>query len=212
MKNNTIPNSTQLSDWLRTMDSTLDEFTSFDSFTPFIYVVRETESHKTHGDLSSGIAFSDYCKTLSRIYGKNFDEDNHRFYTSTRLDIDSWIFSYFDKHEKKKDGHATWKDLVEYYYGSINNERKIKNTDKKIRRASYFKEEAGFNYEEYTGKLRTMLQQLNRIGATLLPEEEVSYIINGINTGNNLINMANNRQDIPHWHDSGIWIWSCALI
>ena len=69
------------------MDSTLDEFTSFDGFPPFIYVVREAEAQKSHGDLSSGIVFSDYCKTLSRIYGKNFDEDNHRFYTSTRLDI-----------------------------------------------------------------------------------------------------------------------------
>ena len=73
---------------------------------------------------------------------------------------------------------------MEYYYGSIKNEKKIKNTKKKISRAAYFKEESGFNHEEYTGKLRTMLLQLNNIGAPLHPAEELSYLLNGIKSGN----------------------------
>ena len=54
-----------------------------------------------------------------------------------------------------------------------------------IRRfSSYFNEEAGFNYEKYTGKLQTMFQQLINTDAPLQSSEEFSYPLNGKNIGN----------------------------
>ena len=143
----TIKNSTQFSYWLHRVDSNLDESTSFDGFTPFSYVLREEEVHSSHVGLSPGITFTNRCKAVVRLYGNHFDEDNRRFYASLRVEVFSCGISYCDQHEKKKDGCAAWKNLVEYYYGFINDEKKIKNIKKKIRRASYFKEEEGFNYE-----------------------------------------------------------------
>ena len=63
------------------MESTLDEDTSLDGFTPFIYVVREKLGHKDHAKLSPVIKFSDWFKTVASLYGKQFGEDNCRFYT-----------------------------------------------------------------------------------------------------------------------------------
>ena len=45
---NTIPKSAQFGDWLCRLDLTLYEATSFDSSTPFIYMVKEGEVHKDH--------------------------------------------------------------------------------------------------------------------------------------------------------------------
>ena len=59
LKRNTMPNSKQFSDWLRSVDSNLDEATAFDGFVPFRYVVREAEGQKDHANRSSGITFAD---------------------------------------------------------------------------------------------------------------------------------------------------------
>ena len=66
-----------------------------------------------------------------------------------------------------------------------NDEHKILNIERKYKCPSYFKEEAGFNDEDYSGKLSTMFQQITNIGALLQPEEEVFYLINGIKSSNN---------------------------
>ena len=91
------------------------------------------------------------------------------FYRSPILAVSRCGISYCDKNDNNKDGHETCKELVKYYYEPINGEKKINNTKKKIRRTSYFKEKASFNYEEYTGKLHTMFQQPNKIRDTLVP-------------------------------------------
>ena len=108
-----------------------------------------------------------------------------------RFTVANCGISYCDKHETKKSGQTSWKDLVGYYYGSINDEEKIQNIEMKIKCASYFKEELGFNYEEYTGKLRTIIQQLTKIGVPLCPAEEVAYLISWIKASNNEIKMRN---------------------
>ena len=113
--------------------------------------------------------FADRCKTVSILYGKHYNKDNCRFYTLLIVSVDSCRLSFCDNHEKNRDGRVAWRDIVEYHYGYIKDEKKIKKTDKEIKRASYFKEEAGFNYEKYTGKLRTMLHQLNNIAPPLRP-------------------------------------------
>ena len=41
-----MSNSTQFSDFSSSVKSNLDEFTSFNGFTMFSYVVREAEGHK----------------------------------------------------------------------------------------------------------------------------------------------------------------------
>ena len=94
LKINTIPNSTQFSDWLHIVYSTLDEATSLDDFTFLSYVVIETEGHKAHAALSSVIIFSDQCKAILRLDGNHFDEYNPRFYTSLRVEIASFGLVY----------------------------------------------------------------------------------------------------------------------
>ena len=42
---------------------------------------------------------------------------------------------------------------MKYYYRSINDKEIILNIESKSKRASYFKEGAGFYFEEYTRKL-----------------------------------------------------------
>ena len=79
--NNTISNYKYSSNWLLSVESTLDKDISFDGFTPFIYVVREKLGHKDHAKLSPVIKFSDWFKTVASLYGKQFGEDNCRFYT-----------------------------------------------------------------------------------------------------------------------------------
>ena len=109
-------------------------------------MVRAKQFHKVHDNLIPGIIFVDRCKAVARLAGKHFNEDKHRFYTYIRVAVARCGISYCDKHEKNKDRRASWKELSGYYYGSINNENKVKTIKKKIRRASYFKEETGFNY------------------------------------------------------------------
>ena len=58
-------------------------------------------------------------------------------------------------------------------------------------RAYSFKDESGFNYEEYVGKLRTIFHKLNKVGAPLRLEEEESYLLNGINEGKYKTNIEN---------------------
>ena len=67
---------------------------------------------------------------------------------------------------------------------------KILKIEGKIKRASYFKEVAGFNYEEYTGNIRTMFQHISLVVAPLCPTEYVSYLINGIKASNDEMNMG----------------------
>ena len=69
------------------------------------------------------------------------------FYKSLCVAVAICRLSYFSKHEKNKDRRATCKDLVEYCYLSIKDEKKIKKIKNKIRCVSYFKEETGFNNE-----------------------------------------------------------------
>ena len=58
------------------MTSTLYKETYFDGFTPFRYMVREGDGHEEHTDLSQDTNFADRRKVVSRLEGKNFDEDN----------------------------------------------------------------------------------------------------------------------------------------
>ena len=102
-------------------------------------MVREIEGHKDHVNLRSGITFAECCKAVARLDGNKFNGDNHRFYTSLRVSVAICNLSYCDDQEKKKDGCAAWKDLVKYYYKSINDEKKIKNNKKKTRYKYYFK-------------------------------------------------------------------------
>ena len=60
----------------------------------------------------------------------------------------------------------------------------------KITRASYFKEESVFNYEEYIRNLCKMLQQITNIGSPLHLMEEVPYLINNIKIYNYDMNMG----------------------
>ena len=84
----------------------MDEATSFDGFTSFIYVIRESDGRKDHSNLSSGIMFA-RCKSVSILDVKHFDEDNHRFYNSPRVAVTSCVLVYCDKHENNKYGRAT---------------------------------------------------------------------------------------------------------
>ena len=43
----------------------------------------------------------------------------------------------------------------------------ILNIEREIKRASYFKEEAVFNYGYYTEKIHTMFQHLTKIGSPI---------------------------------------------
>ena len=67
---------------------------------------------------------------------------------------------------------------------------KILKIEGKIKRASYFKEVAGFNYEEYTGNIRTMFQHISLVVAPLCPTKYVSYLINGIKASNHEMNLV----------------------
>ena len=78
LKSSTMTNSTQFINLLRSMDSTLDEATSFDGFTLFSYVVREIEFQKGRADLIPDIMFADQCKAVSCLVGNYFDKDNRR--------------------------------------------------------------------------------------------------------------------------------------
>ena len=108
------------------MESTLDKDTSFDGFTLFIYVVRKKVVHKDHSEIIPVITFSDWFKAVASLYGKQFGEDNRRFYTIPRVVISSCGISYCDNHNNNRDGCDTCNDLVEYYYGPIKNKRRLR--------------------------------------------------------------------------------------
>ena len=99
LKRNTMPNSTQLRYLVYSLESILDEATSFYGFTPFIYMLREAEVHKDDAGLSSGITFSDRSKAVARLDGNTFYENNRRFYTSLIVAFASYGISYCDKNE-----------------------------------------------------------------------------------------------------------------
>ena len=73
---------------------------------------------------------------------------------------------------------------MDYYYGSINNEKKIINSYSKINLEFYFRLEVGFNYKEYTGIFKKMFQQVTKIGSPLRTKEKVPYIISDIKSSN----------------------------
>ena len=77
--------------------------------------------------------------------------------------------SYCDKQNTKKSGWAACRYLGDYYYRSINEYKKNLNNEIKIKHASYFREEAGFYYEDNNGKLCTMFQNIIKIGCPLRP-------------------------------------------
>ena len=120
-------------------------------------------------DLAQDTTVVDHWKLVVRLESKHFDKYNQILYTSLHIVITNYGLRYCDKHETRKNLRAAWRDLLDYYYGSINNENKVMKIERKIKRASYFEEESGLNYEEYTGNLRTILQQLTKIGSPLHP-------------------------------------------
>ena len=81
LKSNIMTNSTQLSDWLHSVESTLYESTSFDGSMSFRYMVRKPEGHTDNANIRPQIMFSDWYKALAILDGKHFDEDEFRFYT-----------------------------------------------------------------------------------------------------------------------------------
>ena len=67
-----------------------------------------------------------------RLDGKHFYEDNRRLYTSLIVAVARCGLSYCDKHEKKKDRCAAWKELVEYYYGYIKTKGRLRTPRRKL--------------------------------------------------------------------------------
>ena len=98
-------------------------------------------------ELAQDTTFADHCNVVARSEGKCFDEKYRRFYTLLHVAIAKCKLIYRDKHETKNNRWESWRDLVYYYYRSINDESKIFNIERKIMSASYFKEEAGLNYK-----------------------------------------------------------------
>ena len=102
LKFNMTPTSTQFRDWIQITASTLDKAISFDGFTPFSYVGIENDGCIDHMKFAQDTKFVNRCKTVSRLEGKHFDEDNQRFYTSLCVAFIQCGFRYCYKHEIKK--------------------------------------------------------------------------------------------------------------
>ena len=100
--------------------------------------------------------FVDHFKAVARLQGKYFDKENPMFYTLVHVAIYDCVLSYCNKHHTNNNGWSSYRYLVNYSYRTINDKNKVLNDERKIKRAFYFNEELGFNYEEYTRKLHTM--------------------------------------------------------
>ena len=107
-------------------------------------------------DLDQATTFEYQCKSVARLEGNQFDDYNWIFYTLLCVAVADCGLRYCDKHKTKNNGQVACRDLVHFYYGSINDEKEILNIERKIKRDSYFREEEELNYEEYIGKLCTM--------------------------------------------------------
>ena len=109
------------------MESTLDEAHYFDGFTTSISMVREGDVYEDLTNMSQDTTFADRCKALARFEVNHFDEDNQIMYTLLHVTVANCYMSYCDKHETKKNGKESWKELVDYYYGLISYEKDILN-------------------------------------------------------------------------------------
>ena len=62
---NTMANSTQFKDWMRTVLTDLKLITSVDGVTPLSYVLREADAHVAFADLDPNDSFADRCQQVA---------------------------------------------------------------------------------------------------------------------------------------------------